>query len=252
MAFPMIRVLVLIAITGFLVGVVALSAAAGLGGPELAARNWRWIGAEWWDSDHDWPARRFEGPAATREMAWDGSSALVLDVPAEVTFSQAPGPGTVTLRGPKDLIEQVTLSQGRLSLENGFHAGRLEIAVTAPEVTRFEANGDDRLDIRNYRQDALQLVIRGSAEAEVQGQARRAEVSIEGSGDADLDDLTLDDAKVDVSGSGEVSVAPRKAADLDISGSGEVTLRSRPERLQSQVSGSGRIVQMGGDDETPR
>ncbi len=36
----MIRVLVMIAVAGFLAGVVALAGAAPLGGPVLAVRNW--------------------------------------------------------------------------------------------------------------------------------------------------------------------------------------------------------------------
>lgn len=252
----MIRVLVLIAITGFLVGVVSLSAAVGIGGPELAARGWRWSVVDWWDSGdarhRGWgDGHRADGPPASRDIAWDGASQLVLNLPAEVIYTQAEGPGRVTIRGPQGLVDKVTLSNGRLDVASGVHRGRLEITVTAPNVTTFEANGDDRLEIRNYDQERLNLVIHGSAEADVQGRAKRAEVEVQGSGDADLDDLVLDEAKVDVSGSGEVSIAPRLVAELDISGSGEVSLGSRPGQMRSQVSGSGRIVQMDGSDAPP-
>lgn len=257
----MIRSLVLIAITGLVVGVVSLAAAVGIGGPDLAARGWHWSAIDRWDfddrRDRDWGDRHWGGdwsggPTASREMAWDGSTQLIVDVPAEVVYTQGPGPGTVTIRGPKNAVEQVTLSNGRLDLDHGLRHGRLEIAITAPGVTSFEANGNDRLDIRNYDQERLSLVIHGSAEADIQGKAKQAEVEIHGSGEADLDDLSLDDAKVDISGSGEVSIAPRRVAELDISGSGEVTLGSRPEQLRSQVSGSGRIVQMDGSDTPPK
>src|SRR5687768_13352533 len=102
MATSMIRVLVLIMITGFVVAVVALSAAVGLGGPELAARGWSWAPHGWWDrdySDRHWDRRdwgdRHDGGTATRELAWDGSTELEVDIAADVEFTQGPGPGTV-------------------------------------------------------------------------------------------------------------------------------------------------------------
>ena len=80
----MIRVLVMIAVAGFLAGVVALAGAAALGGPDLAARNWNWDvdwhdrheRREWRDRDlrRDRPLDRDAGEV-TRELAWELSSA---------------------------------------------------------------------------------------------------------------------------------------------------------------------------------
>ena len=244
----MIRVLVLIMITGFLVGVVSLSAAVGLGGPDLAARNWQWSTFDWWDDNDHWSHRRdhHAGPTATREMAWDGAATLILDIPADVAFTQAPGAGTVSISGPQDTVEKVVLENGRLYFKDLNHGGRrLTVQISAPAVTRFELNGDDQLEIRDYRQDRLELRVHGSSEVEGSGEAKIIDLDIAGSGEADLGGVSAEEAKVDISGSGEATIAPKSAASLNVSGSGEVTLLTRPERLQSEVSGSGQVIQSG-------
>lgn len=248
----MIRVLVLIMITGFLVGLVALSAAVGLGGPDLAARNWEWSAFDWDDRDAPWNDgdHHAGGSSATREMAWDGSTTLVIDIPADVDFTQVPGAGTISITGPEQAVGKVVLENGRLHFNGDSHSGRrLKVTISAPAVTRFEVNGDDHLEINGYKQDRLELRVHGSSDVEVQGEARFVDLDIAGSGEADVGAVATEEAKVDISGSGEATIAPKTAATLEISGSGEVTLLTRPDKLQSDVSGSGRVIQRGPDSD---
>lgn len=258
MATSMIRVLVLITITGFLVGVVSLSVAAGLGGPELAARGWSWGPHDWWDRhdrdrpwDHgDWSERHHGGGGtATRELAWDGSTELEVDIPADVEFTQGTGPGTVSITGPRSAVENVTLNGGRLSLDGrDFRHRRLRVVITAPNVSKFTVNGADRLDIRNYKQDRLIVNAHGSSEVSVQGEARAVELDLSGSVEADLGGLSVDEAVVDISGSGEATIAPKLSADLEVSGSSEVVLLTRPAQVNTDVGGSGEITYQDGGD----
>ena len=250
----MIRVLVMIAVAGFLAGVVALAGAAALGGPDLAARNWNWDvdwhdhdergEREWRDRDlrHDRPLDRDAGEV-TRELAWDGSTKAEFDIPAAVEFTQAPGPGKVMIYGPKDIVDRVRLNEGRLSLDQPLaDYARLRVVMTAPAVTRFQISGDDRLDIRGYKQDQLQIVASGSSEVVASGQAREVDVELSGSGEADLTDLVTDNAEADISGSAEVTLAPREAANLEVSGSATARLLTRPKRLETDVAGAGSVI----------
>lgn len=240
MANPMIRVLVLISITGFFVALVALSAAAALGGPELAARGWNWHDAHGHGRGVDGA-----GPTATREFAWDGSTMLDLAIPAEVEFTQAAGAGKVTITGPKGAVDEILLEDGRLHFDRRVHdvGGRLRVVMTAPAVTHFKVNGDDRLVINGYSQETLELDVRGSSEVVAKGTARSIDLEISGSSEVDLAGLAAENAEVDVSGSGEATIAPTRAADLDISGSGEVNLTTRPDHLNTDISGSGHVNQ---------
>ena len=77
----------------------------------------------------------------------------------------------------------------------------------------------------------------------VQGRTDAVTVDVSGAGDARMDELIVDDAKVRVSGSGEVRVGPSGKAEVDVSGSGEVRLTRRPAELRQSVSGSGEVSQ---------
>lgn len=257
-ANPMIRVLVLIAITGFFVAIVALASAAALGGPELATHKWGWYSN--WDAedrfdrdDHDHRDRdRDDAPGAstvTRELSWDGSSKVEFAIPASIEFSQAPGPGGVAITGPRDIVERVKLSGGKLSLDGPVEGYvRLRVVMTAPSVTQFDLGGDDWLDISNYKQDKLSIIASGSSEVTARGEAKEVVLDLSGSSEADLSQVVTDSAMADVSGSSEASIAPKLAAKIESSGSSEVKLTTRPERLEIDRAGSGHVMFDDGSD----
>jgi hypothetical protein len=255
----MMRVLVMIAVTGFLVSLVTISSAVAIAGPdlitEIAHDGWggRWSGANHWSwEDGDVSDRHDRGPQGTREMAWTGGDSLDIDVPANVTYTQAPGAGKLTITGPQRLIDNLTVEDGRLSLRHGrYHSGDLTIVMTAPAVSRFNLNGSGDLAIKDFKQDKLNLDISGDTHVSVQGEAKGVSLSISGSGETDLSGLKVADADVDIDGSGEATLAPTGAANINISGSGDVTLLTHPSKLESNVSGSGSIRQKDGTAATP-
>lgn len=248
----MIRVLVMIAVAGFLAGVVALAGAAALGGPELASRNWNWF-VDWHDHDdrprkhrdREWRDERPTDGAGeiTRELAWDGSTKVEFGIPAAVEFTQAPGPGKVTIYGPKAVVDRVRLVDGRFSLDQpSLDHARLRVVMSAPAVTRFEVGGDDRLEIRGYKQDQLAIVASGSSEVVASGQARDVDVELSGSGEADLTALATDNADADISGSAEVTLGPKESASIEVSGSATARLLTRPKHLKTDVAGAGSVI----------
>lgn len=248
----MIRVLVMIAVAGFLLSIVSLSTAAAIGGPELIARGgWNWAsGHGWdWDSHSRRHVRRHEswsdaGPEQTRTFTWSGGKRLEVDVDADVTYTQAPGPAKLVITGPSGALDRLRIRDGRIETDNGFgDYGRLRIVLSAPDVQSFDLNGSGELTIQDYRQDSLELDISGSSEVLARGEARKVDIDMSGSASADLGGLKADGAKVDISGSGEATVAPTEWAELDISGSGDITLLSHPRKLQTEISGSGSIHQ---------
>jgi hypothetical protein len=256
----MIRVLVMIAVTGFLMSVVTLSTAVAIGGPdiitEVARNNWgdHWSGHNHWSWDRDdRDYGRDRGPQGTRELAWSGGDTLEVDVPAEVTYTQAPGAGKLTVTGSQRDLDNLVLESGHLSFTHGRHRhhGDLTIVMTAPAVSRFNLNGSGRLAIQDYKQDKLSIDISGDTEVTAKGEARGLSLSMSGSGQSDFSDLKLGDADIDIDGSGQTTLAPTGAANINIAGSGDVTLLTRPSKLESNVSGSGSIHQKDGASAAP-
>ncbi|HEY0435380.1 MAG TPA: DUF2807 domain-containing protein [Phenylobacterium sp.] len=257
----MIRVLVMIAVTGFFVSLVTLSTAVALGGPDIFEHvAWNGFGHGHWNiNDDDWSWRsdrgdRHSGPQTTRELAWNGSDTLEVEVPADVQYTQAPGAPKVTVSGPERLVSDLEIDGGAIRFahhRHGHWGGDLTIVMSAPSVTRFELDGSGKLNIAAYKQDKLDVQISGSGDVSVAGETGAVDLNISGSGDADFAALKARSADVDINGSGSAKLAPSDAAKVDISGSGEVTLLSHPPKLDTSISGSGSLHQEGGASVTP-
>jgi hypothetical protein len=257
----MIRVLVIIAVTGFLVSVVSFSAAIGIAGPEAVSEgfwNWDWDGPwafdhhDRWSRHHRWD-HEDAGPQTTREIAWTGGQSVDFDLPADVTYTQAPGPAKLVVTGARDDVADVEIEDGhvRLNDDHGGHDGDISIVMTAPSVNRFALSGSGKLAIANYKQDKLTVELPGSADFAAKGETQAIDLNIEGSANADLGALKARSAEVNIEGSGSATLAPSEAATIDISGSGQVRLLTHPPRLESHVSGSGEIVQEDGGATAP-
>ncbi|MDR6530453.1 hypothetical protein J2800_001189 [Caulobacter rhizosphaerae] len=263
----MIRNLTIVAVASFVLCVGCFAGAFALGGRDIVKNGWSFP-ADWNievndDNDHIHigPGASVDnGETTTRQIAWSGSDALQVDVPAEVIFTQAaPGAGgSVKIVGPQRLVDRVTLANGRLTLRDGdggvvsihghgVHISRdsdqLSVEVVAPGVRTFTLNGSGDLYLKAYDQPDLVLEINGSGRVEAQGKTRKVDLKVSGSGEADLRSLDTGDAKVALAGSGEAHLAPHGAAEVEVAGSGDVYLTSKPTVLSSNVAGSGEVHQ---------
>ena len=249
----MIRVLVIIAVTGFLVSVICLTAAVGIVGPDAIARGaWSWRPGYGWNfgRDYDGWGAHFHptededdgGPQTTRWIAWSGGDSIDIDLPANVQYTQADGPAKLVVTGPRQAVADVMVDGGHIRFDHDRqHEADLTIVISAPSVTHFAMSGSGKLAIANYRQSQLTLDLSGDAEVSAAGEASAIDLGISGSADADLGRLKARTAKVDIEGSGDAIVAPTEAAKIDISGSGDVTLLTDPAKLESNITGSGNV-----------
>src|SRR5579863_160112 len=113
------------------------------------------------------------GPSETREIAWSGADSLDVDIPADITFTQAPGPAKLVITGPKGTVDQVEASGSDLDYrDEPTNAQRVKIVMTAPDVRSFSLSGDETLVITGFSQDELALDISGTGKITAQGKAR--------------------------------------------------------------------------------
>ena len=258
----MIRNLTIVAVASFVLCLGCFAGAFAIGGRDIVKHGWSFP-ADWNidvsdDNDHVRVGRGSgdadDGETTTRDIAWSGSNALQIDAPAQVTFIQAAAGagGSVKVTGPKALVDRVTVENGRIGLRDSdglvsVHANpdgdQLSIEVVAPSVRSFTVNGSGDLHLKAYDQPDLVLEVNGSGEVEAEGKARKVELRVSGSGQADLRDLDTGDAKIALAGSGEAHVAPHGAAEVEVAGSGDVYLTSKPTVLNSNVAGSGEVHQ---------
>jgi hypothetical protein len=244
----MTRTLFLITGVGLGLAVFCLVVVMAVGGSDLHAnwhRSWQIRNGSLIGIGHVFTADvDGGGPSETREIAWSGANSLNVDIPADITFTQALGPGKLVITGPKGTVDQIEASGSDLAYrDEPMNAQRVKITMTAPDVGRFSLSGDETLSIAGFSQDELALDISGSGKITAQGKAQTVRLDISGDGEADLGKLAAQEARVDISGTGRTTIAPAQTADVDISGDGEVNLASHPATVHSDVSGDGRIVQ---------
>ena len=245
----MVRTLLIVAAAGIVLSVVTLGGAVVLAGPEIR-NGWSFDGTHWDDDDYD----RDAGPSVERTLEWTGGDALIVSLPAEVVFAQS-AEASVRVTGPEDVVNRLTLVDGRLDLESedggwvGVSRGadRLRIAITAPDVSRFVLEGSGDLDLRALDLPALRIEVSGSGDVDAAGRADSLDVVVQGSGEAALDDVSVQSAAIRIDGSGDVSADPAASANVTINGSGDVSLRSRPAQLEQTINGSGDVRISSGD-----
>jgi hypothetical protein len=259
----MIRTLFIIAGAALVLCLVTVGGALAIGGHDLQRHGWAWT-----FKDDNGESVRFErvkgggtddlGPLTTRTLAWTGGDTLTVDSSIDVEYVQGDA-NTVVITGPKGLTDRVRLVDGRFDLGDGdervvfgWSSGNftarserdeLKVVVTAPNVNRFRSNGSGDLLITGYDQSSLTLNIAGSAEITASGRSDALDLTIDGSGDASLGDLTVRDARVDISGSGDARIAPTGDVKVAIAGSGDVALTTRAANVNSTVTGSGEVYQ---------
>ena len=166
----MIRTLIAVAVTGFIASVICLSVAAGIAGPD-AITDGAWYfthdGDGWWSGRHRAHIED-DGRQTTREIGWSGGGSLYVELPADVKYTQAPGPAKLTITGPRDAVEDVEVEDGHVSFGHDHHRwADLTIVMTAPAVTHFTMSGSGKLTIAEYRQDKLAIDLSGDRKSVV-------------------------------------------------------------------------------------
>lgn len=164
-----------------------------------------------------------------------------------------------TKDGVRFILEDGTLSVLR---EGGFRNsnGRATITVTMPAprhlvlagsgtiyadalARRAEVTiaGSGKVETMALEVETLDVNIAGSGRCRASGSAAKLDLSIAGSGDADLAGLKVGNAEVSIAGSGDTVFASDGQVDLRIMGSGNITVRG-DARCKVKSFGSGTLT----------
>ena len=258
----MIRNLLIISGAGLILAIVGIGGAFAVGGRDLARHDWTWVVTDDNAGDDSFKIERGAvSPDTTRTLAWTGDQRLAINLPADITYDQQADEPGVTIIGPKTVVDRVRFANGRLTMDDaprgdrsyirwtrtGIHGWSetdvLKVIIKAPSVKAFDLSGMTQLNIRGYDQPTLDLTMTGGSDVQAQGKTEAVTLDISGSGNAELEELFVTDAKLRVSGSGDAEVGPTGKAEVDVSGSGTVRLTRRPAQLRQDISGSGDVTQ---------
>jgi hypothetical protein len=170
---------------------------------------------------------RLEGSPDVKVRQGDSIEVTVKDFPNLLSFTRT------TVSGNTLIID----FQSNTGISNSV----AEVTVTLPKLTGLELSGSgDIAATNNLTCDDLNVLISGSGDIALSGQAKKMNVKVSGSGDVATFDFICDDIIAILTGSGDMDLNIMKTLAATLSGSGDITYKGTPT-VNSQVTGSGRV-----------
>jgi hypothetical protein len=163
------------------------------------------------------------------------------------------GSGNVFLAAKPVQIHQTITGSGRvLGMEAGTPPPLPQQPPEPPQPplpppagggSQYVVRDNSSVDIGSVDQKSLQIIILASGKFHAVGKVENLSVQIMGSGKAELGQLAAESVTVRVTGSGDVTIAPKAGLQVFIAGSGKVHLRTRPTSISRSIMGSGRVIE---------
>jgi hypothetical protein len=185
-----------------------------------------------------------DGPRTTQTR--DVAAFTRLDNPDSVDVRLHVGEAQkVQVRAGKNVIDDVRteVHDGalRVKYDHHFFGDSVDVEVWVPTLTGIDASGSGDIDADGIDADAFELSSDGSADITLAGAFKSLDLSVDGSGDADLGQLKATDARVSATGSGDIDVNADKRLDVNMDGSGDVRYTGNPQ-LTKHDDGSGDLT----------
>ena len=178
-----------------------------------------------------------------RVIAWTPGNSMTIALPAEVSWKPAVESKAVIRCNPW-LMEHIRLDSaclhGRFKWRF-FHQNCLQVVLEGPAIQEWHVLGAGTLSLNDVAQPALQVYLNGSGDIRAAGRVDKVEAYINGSGDIDIGLLAQKHATADLTGSGDITLAPTESADLSVKGNGDIRLLTKPEKLNTRKTGGGDI-----------
>jgi len=210
-----------------------------------------------------WPCVEGEGEVVEEKIQLDAFSEVELSGSSILYLTQG-DVQSVSIKAPKNIIELLNRE-----VKNGEWNAKFSkciktketvvIYVTIPNIKEVEVagsgtiigkelikaeelkieiagSGEIKLDVNAKTIDSE---INGSGDVKLSGECSSHQIEINGSGDVSTYDLNCDDVEVEINGSGDVMVTANQSIDVEINGSGDVSYKGNPEKVNSNIHGSG-------------
>jgi hypothetical protein len=188
------------------------------------------------------------GVAKTETRGVGGFHAIRLDGAADVNVTV--GQRTeVTVTADDNVLPviETQVQGGTLVIGNReSYESRVGVRVTivTPTLDAFELNGSGNVTVKGLSGGTFTAKIRGSGNLTADGTVDGLRASIAGSGDLRLVDLKAKKADVSIAGSGNATVSAEDSFSASVSGSGDVRYKGNPSNVQSNVAGSGSVEKL--------
>lgn len=190
----------------------------------------------------------------------DNFSSINIEFPCKVHFLQG-ATTSVKVKGTEGLVKKVetSVNGGTLTISGkgghnwnlfSFDEGNVDVYITSPELSEVNITGSgDFVSKRPIKSSQLTLSVTGSGDiliSNVTCDALRSEII--GSGDVEINGLTCQTANYSITGSGDITAKQNNVAQtsVSISGSGDMDISGENcGSVTGEISGSGDIYLKG-------
>ncbi len=161
------------------------------------------------------------------------------------------GKQSVVVHADDNLLGRVTteVQAGNLVIGNttgSFTTKRpMSVDVDVPALRALKLSGSGVVDVTGIKTASLTVTLSGSGVLHADGRATRLDVTLAGSGDAQLQQLVAREVHAVVSGSGRILVTATKSLNAAVPGSGAVIYSGNPAQLTTSVTGNGAVTPQG-------
>ena len=187
----------------------------------------------------------------TKEIRTANFTKIQLTGSAEITYEQRQGQPRVEVYTSDNVLEALDINVEGSALKIGFKKGykisynELRIKVQSPNIEGIYISGSGDVDLKpGIKTDHLVLSIAGSGDIDLTDlTATNLEITIAGSGDVEGNLVKCSALKSSIAGSGDIDLKNLTAATVkaSIAGSGEMEFMGTADTASYSIAGSGDI-----------
>jgi hypothetical protein len=154
---------------------------------------------------------------------------------------------SVVVRADDNLLDRVTteVQSGNLVIGNTVGSFTTEspmsVEITIPSLDALTLTGSGVVAATGIETPSLTVTLSGSGALRASGTATQLDVTLGGSGDAQLEQLIASDARAVVSGSGRIVVTATQSLDASVPGIGSIVYSGNPKEVATSITGTGSI-----------
>lgn len=189
------------------------------------------------------------GPPRTEQRGVDLFHSIDLRGAIDATVQAGARPSVTLVASPETLKAiRTRVENGMLvvDMEPGNHwlhdAEKIEIHITLQTLNALAMNGAGKVSITGIDSSALALALQGAGSISASGKSATLNARVNGAGSMDVSALVAGDASVVVNGAGELKANVTGSLEATVNGVGSITYAGKPQRVESQIHGVGRIV----------
>lgn len=118
----------------------------------------------------------------------------------------------------------------------------MSVDVSVPALKALKLTGSGVISVTGIKTASVTVMLSGSGVLRASGSATRLDVTLSGSGDAQLNQLVAREVHAVVSGSGRILVTATKSLSAAVPGSGAIIYSGNPAQVTTSVTGSGAVI----------